>query len=75
VVFTVSVTTEYGGTAVGTVTLMDGSKNLGMFPLNNGTVSVTISNLSVGTHNITATFEGDNFYASSTSSPVMQKVN
>jgi hypothetical protein len=75
VVFTVNVTTQYGGNPVGTVTLMDGSNNLGMFPLNNGTVSVTLSNLSVGTHNITATFEGDNFYTSSTSSPLMQTVN
>src|SRR5215831_6356775 len=59
----------------GTVTFFDGSTNLGTSNLNaSAQATLSTSTLTVGTHNITATYNGDTNFASSTSSVVNQLV-
>ncbi len=53
--------------ATGTVTFMDGSMVLGTGILSDGVATYRTSALSVGDHNITASYDGDgNFYGSTT---------
>lgn len=60
-----------GGTPTGNVTFMDGATNLGGGALNaSGVATLTISTLTVGTHNITAVYGGDTDDAGSTSAAV-----
>jgi hypothetical protein len=61
--------------ASGTVEFFDGSTSLGTAPLSGGTASLLTSALAVGSHSISATYSGDNSYASSTSAPLTQTVN
>jgi Bacterial Ig-like domain (group 3)/Autotransporter beta-domain len=74
VIFTASVSGTHGGTPTGSVTFFDQTTNqtLGTIPLlDNGggdRAILTISTLGVGTHNITATYNGDVNFASSTTS-------
>ncbi len=74
--FTAAVTGN-AGTATGTVTFFDGATNLGSVPLNgSGQAVLSISSLSVGTHNITANYNGDVTYiAGAAASPVAQVVD
>jgi hypothetical protein len=71
---TIHVTPVSGSTAPsGTVTLMDGSRVLGQVNLgSNGQATVTLfaNPGSVGTHTITAVYQGNSSFNSSTSSPV-----
>jgi len=55
-------------TPTGIVIIMDGSATLGTATLNNGTASITTSSLAFGSHSITATYNGDDVFDSSTSS-------
>ena len=75
---TFTATATSGGFQVaptGTVTFFDGSTNLGTSNLNaSAQATLSTSTLTVGTHNITATYNGDSNYASSTSSVVSQLV-
>lgn len=71
VVFTATVTSG----ATGTVTFKDGSTVLGTGTLSGGTASFSTSLLSVGNHSITAIYEGDANYATSTSSALTQVVD
>jgi hypothetical protein len=67
--------TSAGGTPVGNVTFKDGAVTLGTVPLNGaGVASFMTSSLTVGTHSITAAYQGDVAFAASTSSPVSQVV-
>ena len=61
----------------GTVTFLDGGNVIGVVPapLINGTATYTVSNLTIGSHSLTAVFSGDALYASSTSLPFTQVVN
>ena len=53
--------------ATGTVTFMDGSVVLGTGTLSDGVATYSTSALSIGDHNITASYDGDgNFYGSTT---------
>jgi len=62
-------------TPTGTVTFFDGSTNLGTSHLNaSAQATLSTSALTVGTHSITATYNGDTNFASSTSSVVSQLV-
>lgn len=54
--------------ATGGVAFSDGSTILGTAPVGNGIASFSISSLAVGSHNITAEYQGDRKYAGSTSS-------
>jgi len=51
----------------GTVTFTSASGTIGSAQLNGGTATYTVSNLSVGTYNVTANYSGDSNYAGSTS--------
>ncbi len=61
--------------ATGTATFWDGSTNLGTGTLSGGVATFATSSLTVGTHPITAIYNGDATYASSTSNTVNQVVN
>ncbi len=78
VIFTATVTAQQGfykGTPTGTVSFYDGTTNIGNSNLNsNGVATLTTSSLSVGTHSMTATYNGDTDFAPSTSSVLYQVV-
>lgn len=76
VTFTATATSDgFKITPTGTVTFFDGSTNLGTSNLNaSAQATLSTSTLTVGTHNITATYSGDSNFASSTSSVVSQLV-
>jgi hypothetical protein len=73
---TVSPVAPGGGTATGIVTFYDGSTNIGTGVLNaSGQATLTISTLSVASHNLTATYAGDANCTSSSSGTLSQTVN
>jgi predicted outer membrane repeat protein len=76
VTFTATVTPAVTGTLVptGTVTFFDGGTVLGTGTVTSGMATFTTSSLAAGTHPITATYNGDVNFASSTSSPPQNQV-
>ena len=74
VTFTATVSSA-SGTPTGTVTFNDGATALGTVALSAGQAQLPISTLSVGTHSITATYNGSSTYSSSMSVALMQTVN
>lgn len=74
VTFTATVTSPTT-TPTGTVTFMDGSTELGTRTLAKGKASYDTSTLSVGSHNITAVYEGTADISGSTSPVLVQTVN
>ncbi|MDQ3918921.1 MAG: Ig-like domain repeat protein, partial [Acidobacteriota bacterium] len=63
-------------TPTGNVTFFDGGNAIDVEPLDqNGQATFTSHTLSVGSHSITASYEGDNGSAPSTSSALVQVVN
>ncbi len=73
VTFTAAVTGT-GGTPTGTVTFKDGVTSMGTVTLNLGMASFPTTSLSAGTHNITATYNGDANFGTSTSPTLQQFV-
>ena len=71
VTFTAAVTAG----ATGSITFKDGSTTLGTGTISGGTTTFSTTALSGGTHSITAVFNGDTNYLSSTSAPLAQIVN
>jgi hypothetical protein len=71
----VTFTATISGTVTGTVTFNDGSILIGTANVSNGAASIADSSLTVGTHTITATYNGDSNNPSATSSPLSQVVN
>jgi prepilin-type N-terminal cleavage/methylation domain-containing protein len=59
----------------GTVTFLDGGNAIGVAPVRNGTATYPVSNLSVGSHILTAVFSGDALYSSNTSPAWIEVVN
>lgn len=57
-------------TPTGTVNFMDGNILLGTSPLTSGTASLTVSNLGIGTDNLTAIYNGDSNDTTSKSPPL-----
>jgi hypothetical protein len=62
-------------TATGTVTFYDNGISIGSATLSNGTAKLSTTSLSVGTHPITAKYNGDSNDSSSTSNVVSQNVS
>lgn len=72
--------TTTNGVPTGTVTFMDGVTPLGTNALSGGsgnsaTASLSLTNLTAGSHSLTATYNGTNNYSLSTSAPLAQNVN
>jgi|GEM_PF-797410 parallel beta-helix repeat (two copies) len=74
VTFTATVTSA-AGTPTGTVVVNDGASVVGSSTLTSGQATITLSNLAVGTHPLTATYNGNVNFASSTSNPLAQVVD
>jgi autotransporter-associated beta strand protein len=73
---TVAAVLPGGGAPSGQITFFDGANSIGTAPLTNGAASFQISTLPAGTtHSITARFDGNTNYVTSTSAPVSQTVN
>ena len=67
--------TGNGGTPAGTVTFFDGAAGIGSATLNaQGIASLTVSNLIIGSHNITAAYSGDASDAAATSTILTQVI-
>ena len=64
-----------GGPPAGTVTFFDGVTSLGTVPLSFGSAQLTTSALTVGSHSITAQYNGNATFAGSTSAPLVQVVS
>lgn len=74
--FTATITWSSTGAPSGNVTFRDGGTTLGApASVSGGVASVLVSSLSVGSHSITATYNGDTNFSGSTSSAVSQTVN
>jgi uncharacterized protein YjdB len=71
VTFTATVTPS---TATGNVIFRNGGTEIGTGTISNGSATFSTSNLVVGTHSITAVYNGDNNYSTSTSS-ILDQVN
>ncbi len=63
------------GSPTGSVNFLDGSNVVGVVPLSGGGALFTTSALSVGNHNLTASYSGDNSFAGSSSVPLAEVVN
>src|SRR5438477_1555308 len=64
------------GTPSGTVTFFDGATNLGSAALDaSGQATLNIASLSVGSHNLSASYSGDANFNSSSSATLTQTVN
>jgi hypothetical protein len=74
VTFTVTVAPQFAGTVTGSVTFMDGTTTLKTVGLSGGMARYTTSTLAVGTHNITATYNGSTDFTTS-SGGLTQTVN
>jgi hypothetical protein len=61
-------------TATGTVMFQDGATVIGTVALNNGSAALSVSNLAVGSHSITAVYVGDANYNGATSAALTQSV-
>jgi hypothetical protein len=72
---TVAPVSPGAGTPTGSVTFMDGTTSLGSSSLSSGKATLTLANLAVGSHSITAVYQGSTGYASSTSSALAQTIN
>ncbi|MBC8275708.1 MAG: Ig-like domain repeat protein [Chloroflexi bacterium] len=73
---TVSAVPPGAGTPTGNVTFMDGATTLGTKTLDaSGQASITIDNLTVGDHTITAEYGGDGNFNFSPLNPLAQTVN
>jgi hypothetical protein len=63
------------GSPTGTVTFQDGATSLGTSGITNGQASFTTSSLAVGSHSVTAAYNGDGNFNGASSAPVTQAVN
>ncbi|HMC72352.1 MAG TPA: Ig-like domain-containing protein, partial [Mycobacteriales bacterium] len=76
VTFTATVTSQDGGTPTGTVVFKDGGSPFGSGTLDgNGNAQFTTSTLPVGSHSITAAYQGDATFPPSASSAITETVN
>jgi hypothetical protein len=71
----ISASAPGAGTPTGLVTFMDGASTLGSGTLAGGQASFTTSTLGGGSHQITAVYQGDGNFATSTSEALSQTIN
>jgi N-acetylneuraminic acid mutarotase len=74
VIFTATVTGQYGGTPSGTITFSNGTSRLSTVTLSGGKATYATSALTKGTASITAVYAGDTNFTGSTSTAVSQVV-
>jgi hypothetical protein len=74
VTFTASVQSSSSGTPTGNVTFFDGSTSLGSVNLSGSSAQLTLASFSLGSHSITAKYNGDSNYAASSSANFAQSV-
>lgn len=74
VTFTATITSATSGDITGTADFYDGTTLLGSETVTNGIATFSTSNLSIGTHSITAVYSGNSVFAGSTSNVVDQVV-
>jgi predicted secreted protein len=74
VTFTATVTPTFSGTPTGTVTFKNGTTNIGTSTLSGGVAKFSTKTLAVGSHSITAVYNGATYFTTSTSSAVTQVV-
>ncbi|MBP7864540.1 MAG: Ig-like domain repeat protein [Acidobacteria bacterium] len=72
---TVAVSAPGAGTPTGTVTFLEGATTLGTGTLSGTTATFTAATLAAGPHAVTARYDGDAAFNTSTSSAVNQTVN
>jgi Bacterial Ig-like domain (group 3)/PKD domain len=72
---TIAVTSAGPGTPTGTVTFKDGATTIGTGNVTGGVATFTMSSLSVATHSITAVYNGDTNFQTSTSAVLNQVIN
>jgi len=75
VTFTASVTPQFAFEPTGPVTFYDGTTKMGAGYLSEDAAKFTTSRLTSGTHSITATYNGNAEFDSSSSAPLTQTVN
>jgi hypothetical protein len=75
VTFTATAAPQFSGTPTGRVTFRNGTRSLGEATLSGGVASFTTTKLAAGTLSITAEYEGNVSFTSSTSAPLSQVVN
>ena len=64
------------GPPTGSVSFSDGSTNIGAAPLDgSGNAALQVNSLSIGNHNISASYPGDSNYQASASTPVSLVIN
>jgi hypothetical protein len=74
VTFTATVTSSGGAVATGVVDILDGGTQIGTATLTGGTGTFTTSSLALGSHTISAAYQGDAHNRPSTSAPITQVV-
>jgi autotransporter-associated beta strand protein len=72
---TVAAVAPSTGSATGMVTFLDGTTSLGSALLSGGTARLSVSDLVVGSHTITAVYGGDDNFSGSTSAALAQTVD
>jgi hypothetical protein len=75
VTLTATLAPPSGTTATGTITFLDGATTLGAVAVTNNSAQFTASNLTTGSHSITAQYSGDTNFSGSTSSALSETVN
>src|SRR5260370_29122596 len=75
VTLSASIQTAFGGSATGTITFLDGKTSLGSATVSSNSAQLSLSSLSVGSHSITAKYNGDNNFTASTSASLTQTIN
>ena len=74
VLFTIAVTGT-GAIPTGTVTLTEGAATLASAPIDSkGNATLTLANLDIATHTLTAVYSGDTTHAAATSLPVAERI-
>jgi hypothetical protein len=74
VLFTATITAQFGGSPTGTVTFKAGTTTLGQGTVNNGQATLNYSFTSPGQSSIVATYSGDSTFQPSSSARLKQKV-